>query len=374
MIGDALDPTTQPSLQKAYIDDYNSENRRVTLVICFIVFIVLCIFSMWDVLAFGIDHPKMGEIIFYRHLLGDPMLFYTAIYCFSHKRSFRLDRIWTVSMLLVCCSILVMYAFMYDIGFAPKIEGVLVFIVGCLFLPNIFYHQKLLVCSSTVMGYLLVLLLNDSEGTVFLHAGIYLSIITIAGTIHSVTFDRKSFSNFEKNTALNDLAHTDQLTGAENRHKFDENFQGLIERATREQKNIGLAIVDIDYFKKYNDHYGHLVGDQCLMKVAHALLSLREHLEDRCIRFGGEEFILIKYDLPADGLTAWANSIPKTISSLGILNEHGDVQGIVTASAGIRLWQPDLPLGRAELMSSADRALYQAKHQGRNRATIWQGK
>lgn len=353
-----------------FILQHNLSYRRVTIAACCIILVAFTAFSFWDVAIIGWDHPRIMEFILYRHLVGDPLVVATLVYCFRQKPKIRLDWLMTVNLLLVGNSILIMYILMFEINVPSQIEGISVFILGTLFLPSIFYYQKLIVCSFAAVSYLAVLIAYDQGSFSYTHATIYLSIICTAGIVHSLSFDRKNRSDFEKTAILQSLAHTDQLTGTENRHKFDEDFHLLLDKAQKEQQSFALAITDIDYFKQYNDNYGHLVGDECLKKIAMALSNEKQHREDRVVRFGGEEFIVVKYGLHAEELESWANRLPKLISNLQIPHKGSEQDSFVTISVGISYWSPQCPKSRRQLMSEADEALYKAKSQGRNQALI----
>ncbi|TYK66550.1 GGDEF domain-containing protein [Colwellia echini] len=156
-------------------------------------------------------------------------------------------------------------------------------------------------------------------------------------------------------------ANTDKLTGLYNRHSFETKCSNLIAQLHPSQY-IALAMIDIDYFKKYNDNYGHLEGDRVLIKVAEILNSCEA---DIVIRFGGEEFILVKI-LQIDQLN-WLHDLPKAFSNSTIPHQYSSF-GRITVSTGIAIAKTNEKIVTTkELLTSADEAMYQAKNTGRNR-------
>jgi diguanylate cyclase (GGDEF)-like protein len=169
------------------------------------------------------------------------------------------------------------------------------------------------------------------------------------------------------NTQLEYLSITDGLTGIFNRRHFDVNIKSEWKRRLRNGEMLSLIICDIDFFKNYNDMYGHQAGDECLIEIANTLKRLLRRENDKIFRYGGEEFIAI---LPATNFTGAvqiANSFLKEISMLGIKNENSPGYGIVTMSAGVCSIIPNKNTGYNYLVELADNALYKSKSNGRNR-------
>lgn len=159
----------------------------------------------------------------------------------------------------------------------------------------------------------------------------------------------------------------DGLTGIANRRYFDESFDKEWRRALRSRETLSLVFIDIDYFKKYNDDYGHLAGDDCLRQVGKALKNSLQRAGDLVARYGGEEFVII---LPATSLADAARvgeKVRSNIESLRVLHESSEVSEYVTVSVGIASMIPEKNMIPISLLEQADTALYQAKRKGRNR-------
>lgn len=171
------------------------------------------------------------------------------------------------------------------------------------------------------------------------------------------------------NLELKDLSRTDALTGIANRGYFDE-FLGLeIHRAKRTQEPLSLILIDIDYFKNYNDFYGHQQGDDCLVEVARQLKIHFQRATDLVARYGGEEFAIILPDTEPRYADQLAHSLCDRIERCGLPHEKSRIARHVTISVGVAtvLLQQDEKLDNKTLINLADQALYEAKGAGRNR-------
>jgi diguanylate cyclase (GGDEF)-like protein/PAS domain S-box-containing protein len=171
------------------------------------------------------------------------------------------------------------------------------------------------------------------------------------------------------NRALHALAHQDGLTGLANRRHFDQQLQTELRRVRREQRPLGVILIDVDHFKGYNDRYGHLAGDTCLRRISQTLLDTLRRPCDQVARYGGEEFVALLPGVDLDGTLQVAQQIRLAVAGLAI--EHlGSSHGIVTVSAGASaVLPPGGPESAIELLTSADGALYRAKTEGRNRVS-----
>jgi diguanylate cyclase (GGDEF)-like protein len=171
------------------------------------------------------------------------------------------------------------------------------------------------------------------------------------------------------NAQLALLSLTDGLTGLVNRRGFDEKFENEWLRARRAGTSLGLAMIDIDEFKKYNDHYGHPAGDACLRLVAQTLKSGLRPYSDVAARYGGEEFVLLLPNTDASGTYAVAERMRAAVAALHEPHVTAG-HGIVTISIGTVAWVPSKLETAAQLLQAADVALYEAKHNGRNQVAL----
>lgn len=170
------------------------------------------------------------------------------------------------------------------------------------------------------------------------------------------------------NRELQRLSTTDGLTGISNRRMFDELSVREWRRCERMKKPVALVMLDIDYFKLFNDQYGHQAGDDCLRAVAGQVARAAPRATDLAARYGGEEFVLVLGETDADGARWVAENVRQHVADLGIL--HATPQRRVTVSCGVASVMPEKGLALEVLLRSADHALYQAKEAGRDRVVV----
>ena len=184
--------------------------------------------------------------------------------------------------------------------------------------------------------------------------------------------DQRTAQLTEAIERVEQLATTDALTGIANRRRFGEFLQREWKRVLRARTTITLVMVDVDFFKRYNDSYGHLAGDECLRRVAAALPTVARRPSDLAARYGGEEFAVVLSGTTQERALAIAESIRRSIAELHIPHEASPVAPHVTVSVGVAIANP-FDGGTPELLIfSADEALYRAKAAGRDRvAAAW---
>ncbi|MBF0175731.1 MAG: diguanylate cyclase [Magnetococcales bacterium] len=166
------------------------------------------------------------------------------------------------------------------------------------------------------------------------------------------------------------LAKEDGLTGIANRRRFNEFLEFEWSRAQRKQTSISLTLMDVDFFKLFNDHYGHAVGDACLRQVGHALRRSMHRTVDLVARYGGEEFCCVLPDTESPGAMGVANRLLCAVHELAIPHHHSKVADHVTMSLGVASLVPAAGQGSEILIHMADQALYKAKNGGRNRVEL----
>ena len=171
-----------------------------------------------------------------------------------------------------------------------------------------------------------------------------------------------------KNAELERLSTTDGLTCIANRRSFDEFIDKEWRRATREEKQLSVILIDIDHFKAYNDHYGHLGGDDCLCKVAAKLSECLKRGGDMVARYGGEEFVVILPNTDEQGAISIAEELRAGVEAMRLKHEYSSVAEHVTISLGVASMMPTQKASVSELINMADGALYAAKGAGRNRS------
>ncbi|MDJ0511354.1 MAG: diguanylate cyclase [Crocosphaera sp.] len=169
---------------------------------------------------------------------------------------------------------------------------------------------------------------------------------------------------------LNRQATLDELTGVYNRYTFDKSIAEEWKRGQRERQTLSIILFDVDYFKLYNDCYGHQAGDDCLKQIAQTVKKIMNRSVDFVARYGGEEFIAILPNTDQQGAINVVENIQHAIHTLAIPHKESKVSEIVSISIGIASMIPISASSPAELISLADKALYTAKTQGRNRYSV----
>lgn len=169
------------------------------------------------------------------------------------------------------------------------------------------------------------------------------------------------------NAKLKTISMLDELTGIANRRALEECLEKEWRKALREQEVLTFMMLDVDFFKLYNDNYGHQAGDICLQKIARVLADNVKRGGDLTARYGGEEFAIVLFATDSQGGQIVAERIRQEIEKLAIYHEFSSVAPYVTVSLGIATAKPNGTSNYTELIHQADEALYQAKREGRNR-------
>ncbi|MBW4622947.1 MAG: diguanylate cyclase [Cyanosarcina radialis HA8281-LM2] len=174
------------------------------------------------------------------------------------------------------------------------------------------------------------------------------------------------------NRELHRLATLDGLTGVANRRRFDEYWLQQWQFLAQQQQPLSLLLLDVDYFKLYNDRYGHQLGDECLISVARAIQATLLHRHDLLARYGGEEFAIILPHTPIEGAKIVAQKIIAEIDRLQIPHATSPISDRVTISIGISCIVPQLDISGKTPIAVADKALYRAKQEGRDRFCVYE--
>ena len=172
------------------------------------------------------------------------------------------------------------------------------------------------------------------------------------------------------NQKLGQLVNIDSLTQLANRHRFDEFLTREWYRRRRDNSSLSLILCDIDYFKLYNDCFGHIGGDECLKQVAEVISEGVKRPADLAARYGGEEFAIILPQTPAQNALKVAERIRLNVKKLQLSHPSSLIDDYVSLSLGVSCITPDSKSTEQQLLSTADEALYEAKKQGRDRAIL----
>jgi diguanylate cyclase (GGDEF)-like protein len=190
------------------------------------------------------------------------------------------------------------------------------------------------------------------------------------GLVGAYFLEYTTRENYLSRQLLSEMALFDSLTGLLNRRAFALDLDKICSQAKRDGVHLAVAMADVDHFKEYNDHFGHVQGDQCLRNVAIALQDSLKRPLDKAGRYGGEEFILLWYDCSADDARRLGEEARLAVEELHIRQGPRAAERTVTISIGIASSQEDDQFDASSLIRAADRALYHAKANGRNRVDL----
>ena len=214
---------------------------------------------------------------------------------------------------------------------------------------NIVVLARILV-GAAALGYVISHMIFARERVIYL----YMLRARISEQIHRI-----------HNSELLHLSQHDELTKISNRRTFDEMLDVFYEQTLQKKTPLSVLFIDVDFFKNFNDFYGHQKGDEVISAVAKAVKNAIRHM-DFVARYGGEEFVVLLPETDAHGAYAVASNIHKSIERLAIPHERSDVADHVTISLGITVYRGEKGVSKDGLLNIADQALYRAKQLGRN--------
>jgi diguanylate cyclase (GGDEF)-like protein len=240
------------------------------------------------------------------------------------------------------------------------------------FKPKVFISMSFLFYIATVVMLVYKYSFSDS---LFLHINIFQAFASII--IIKILYYNSIIRNFIKihevnalNEKLAALSITDELTKINNRRAFMNYLDIIWKQSHRLQLPINVLVIDIDYFKKYNDSLGHLEGDKALIAVAQHMKNQVKRETDFVARFGGEEFVCLLPYIKKNDAEIFARELVQSVENMNIHHPMSDHSKYLTISAGMSSIIPDGINSPAKLLDEADKALYTAKQSGRNRVVI----
>lgn len=175
------------------------------------------------------------------------------------------------------------------------------------------------------------------------------------------------------NTRLKEISMIDELTGIANRRSLEEYLDREWRHAQRQQEPLAVILIDVDYFKLYNDTYGHQAGDECLRAIAAVLADNAKRSTDVAARYGGEEFAVVLRGANPLGGKVVAETIRQQVEALQVEHKSSSVASYVTITLGVAAVIPDSGSNYMEIIKHADEALYRAKSEGRNKTVVFDG-
>lgn len=315
-----------------------------------------------DMFGIGLYNPKL-DAIHYDYLIEDGKRLYNvaiplsrdnsfAVWCFKNRKEIMVNSDQMMPLGTVSHFTSTVGALMPAIMFYPLIvEDEMIGIITVQSRIREVYTKQTLNTLGTLTSYLSVAIQNAQKSE----------------RLHREILQREAAQQelHKLNQELAALSEKDGLTGIANRRRFDEFYQQEWSRSARAQEPLTLMMIDIDYFKQFNDTYGHISGDEMIIRIAGLIGASVKRTSDLVARYGGDEFIVLLSNTCEAGALTVAQSIQSTLRDLEI--EHASAPlGKVTLSIGLSTCVPSKDLAQSELIQSVDAALYEAKQSGRN--------
>ncbi len=368
-----------PPVEEAFINYYlNRYMWRIRLGILFGI-MLYAVFGLLD-LVVSPEHKKIMWTIRYGVVCPSGLLFLLSTY--------RIRKEWLIHTLHALVIVIAGMGVIAMIAFLPPDKDFL-HQSGLMIITFYAYTLSALRFRYALFASLTLVLLHLVGDLFFLHKAVnrmvadmfFLSSANLIGIPVSYLWEYQSRRDFlltvlltmekkrvEKlNEKLREMSYMDSLTGVANRRKFEEYLEAEWERAKRAGRPISLLLIDIDFFKKYNDIMGHPKGDKCLREVAQAIsANLRKGI-DLVARYGGEEFVVVLPETDLSQAKKIAERIREAVMDLKIPHPGSDVYDRVTVSVGVASLIPREGMRKEQLIKMADEALYIAKKRGRNR-------
>ena len=275
-----------------------------------------------------------------------------------------------VTALVAGLGIVAIFMINYHLASYIRYESLILTTAVVYFVTGLLFRMNITCCGLVMVAYFVASLISGVAVPVIVSSGLFLMLMNMIGAGGTYIIERAIRSNYLHRKILKDMAEHDGLTGIYNRHTFNENYGRLLRQALRDHKAVAVIMIDVDYFKLYNDTHGHLAGDRCLIQIAAALLRYERRPLDIVARFGGEEFVVVLYDTDENHVREASDQIRTDIADLRIEHGSSDVGPHVTVSVGSAIMLPGSAMEPHELIRLADEALYSAKGLGRNRIVI----
>jgi diguanylate cyclase (GGDEF)-like protein len=253
-------------------------------------------------------------------------------------------------------------------GAALPYEGLMLVMVFFIFLSGLRFYKAMLSTGLSALAYLIARVQLDLPAAETIEEAYYMYGITLVGLLGGYSLELSQRANFLTEHVALFRATRDPLTHLYNRRATFEHLERAWKLGFRDRKSVAVVLLDIDYFKTFNDQYGHVQGDSCLAEVAAAMRDRIRRPMDLVGRYGGEEFIAVLYDVNEVTLHLICEDVRRAVYDLNIAHRRMDAADRVTLSVGAACAAPAAgSVAMDWLLEQADKALYRAKAQGRNR-------
>lgn len=333
--------------------------------------VAMALFLLFAVLdAISLPTQVRNAILALRLGLMLPVLFLTWLATYQSRLHQHLQSLVSIAALTCGLGVVGIIWVARVHAFALPYEGIILVTFFFYFLTGLRFWPAVLCGWATYMAYLGMELHTGLAGNVLLYNAFFLGTANVIGTVGNHFLESAMRQNFLSQKQLQDMAEKDFLTGLLNRRAFSTRANCTWRQAVREKHALGVVMMDVDFFKRYNDHYGHAEGDETLKKVAQVVGSHARRPLDIVARCGGEEFVGLWYNLSEAHMRSILESLRDDIAALQIPHAASDGAPHVSLSIGLAYLQPQADQTLDDALRLADVALYLAKEQGRNRVVI----
>ena len=254
-------------------------------------------------------------------------------------------------------------------GVQTPYEGILLVALFLYVIVGLPLWRALLINGLTLLAFVVMEVIYQNDPQMRFNQIFYMCLANAVGAHASYFAEHSTRTTFVVHALLRELAERDGLTGLYDRRMLDTHVDRVWRQAIREQRALAIAMIDVDFFKLYNDRYGHAKGDAALKAMAAVIASHARRPLDLAARYGGEEFAIVWYQEAPGELANMGENLRAAVVALGLAHEDSEL-GELSVSIGVALTMPVAGQSSAALFLAADTALYQAKHQGRNRVVV----
>jgi len=248
--------------------------------------------------------------------------------------------------------------------------AIAVYAFGAALLTGLQFRQSLLVNTVGLCALLVSAWRHPPSGLAVVSVIGHIGFAMLMAAVIAVALERSVRGLFLENRRVGEMAARDGLTGLKNRRAFDEHLDLVWQLALREKRALGLMLIDVDFFKSFNDSLGHQAGDAALQEIAGVVAATARRPLDLAARYGGEELAIILFDVTRDYVADTAERVRHLVEELKIAHPRSSVSPVVTVSTGVVFVRPSGERSPQGAIMLADRGLYAAKRAGRNRSTV----
>lgn len=357
-------PSLEPAYRRYHADVFLRRVRWAVMVAMVIglLFVVMDALSMPD--------PLRKQVLAVRVCVLQPLLL--VAWVATYRRAWRDHLQWIMALVALGCGLGVaaIIGLARFHAYTLPYEGIILVTVFFYFLAGLRALTAVICGWLVFIGYVLLELSIGMAGEVLLSNALFLALANVIGSVGSYSLEYATRQSFLAHGILQDLAEKDFLTGLYNRRAFTDCAERIWKQAQRDQQPVGVVMMDVDFFKRYNDHYGHAAGDEALRQIARVIDAYARRPLDCAARYGGEEFVGLWYGLGEAPLLAILQGIRHDTEALGLSHAYSDASSVVTLSIGMAYLTPQPQHDFSFALQLADAALYQAKQHGRNDVVV----